>query len=145
MRAIKTLLVTTAVALALFLMPVPKANAQVSLGVQIGGPAPRCPYGYFDYSPYNCAPYGYYGPDWFSGGIFLGAGPWFRGPANFYGGINRRFDPRYGYRGRFPGRGPYREPRDHFRNFHGTQMRDGRGHERGNGPGHGPGHGHGHN
>ena len=27
--------------------------------------------------PYACAPYGYYGPDWFAGGVFIGAGPWY--------------------------------------------------------------------
>ena len=48
------------------------APAQVSVGVNIGV-APVCPYGYFDYAPYDCAPYGYYGPDWFVGGVFLGA------------------------------------------------------------------------
>ncbi len=56
--------------------------AQIS--VQIG-PEPICPYGYFDYPPYNCAPYGYYGPDWFTGGIFIGTGPWFHGPRRFWG------------------------------------------------------------
>ena len=40
------------------------APAQVSVNI---GVAPVCPYGYFDYSPYDCAPYGYYGPDWFVG------------------------------------------------------------------------------
>jgi len=25
----------------------------------------------------RCAPYGYYGPSYFSGGVFIGAGPWF--------------------------------------------------------------------
>ena len=54
----------------------PKAEAQIA--VSIGAP-PICPYGYFDYAPYSCAPYGYYGPDWFSGGVFIGAGPWFHG------------------------------------------------------------------
>ena len=57
------------------------ARPQVAVGVNIG-PAPICPYGYFDYAPYDCAPYGYYGPDWFLGGVFIGAGPWFHG---FYG------------------------------------------------------------
>jgi hypothetical protein len=57
-----------------------KAHAQIS--VQIG-PPPECPYGYFDYSPYDCALYGYYGPNGFPDGIFLGAGPWYRGPARF--------------------------------------------------------------
>ena len=48
------------------------APAQVSVGI---GVAPVCPYGYFDYAPYDCAPYGYYGPEWFTGGVFIGAGP----------------------------------------------------------------------
>ena len=53
------------------------APAQVSVNI---GVAPVCPYGYFDFAPYDCAPYGYYGPDWFVGGVFIGAGPWFHGP-----------------------------------------------------------------
>ena len=63
-----------------------RANAQVSVGVGIGDggygydggydyPAPVCSYGYYNYAPYACAPYGYYGPNWFVGGIFIGAGP----------------------------------------------------------------------
>lgn len=52
------------------------APAQVIVGI---GEAPVCPYGYFDYAPYNCSPYGYYGPDWFDGGLFIGAGPWHHG------------------------------------------------------------------
>ena len=52
------------------------APAQIVVGI---GAAPMCPYGYYDYAPYDCSPYGYYGPDWFSGGLFIGAGPWFRG------------------------------------------------------------------
>ena len=73
------------------------AQAQrVTFGVGIGvpayyGPAPVCAYGYYDYYPYACAPYGYYGPDWFVGGVFIGAGPWFHG---------------YGHRGYY-GRGGY--------------------------------------
>jgi hypothetical protein len=72
------------------------AHAQVSMGVGIGpvyGPAPACAYGYYSYYPYACAPNGYYGPDWFVGGVFIGAGPWYHG---FYG---PRFDGR-GYYGR---------------------------------------------
>jgi hypothetical protein len=34
-------------------------------------------YGYYDAAPYGCAPSGYYGSEWFTGGIFIGAGPWF--------------------------------------------------------------------
>ena len=69
------------------------AHAQrFSVGVGVGGPVyaapvygpPVCTYGYYGYYPYACAPYGYYGPEWFSSGIFIGAGPWFRG--GFYGG-----------------------------------------------------------
>src|ERR1035438_6347406 len=29
----------------------------------VNGP-PVCPYGYYSYSPYACAPYGFYGPRW---------------------------------------------------------------------------------
>ena len=43
-----------AIAVAAFLtMSTPKAQAQVT--VQIGA-APDCPYGYYDYAPYDCAP-----------------------------------------------------------------------------------------
>ena len=96
------------------------AHAQIS--VNIGAP-PVCPYGYFDYAPYSCAPYGYYGPDWFSGGIFIGAGPWFHGPHGFYGHVDNRFDPHHGYAGPLPGRG------DHaFNTFQANEARDGQGH-----------------
>jgi len=52
-------------------------------GPAYAGPAPVCVYGYYGYYPYACAPYGYYGPNWFSGGFFIGAGPWF--PHAYYG------------------------------------------------------------
>src|SRR4029077_17560358 len=51
------------------------AHAQVRVGVGIGvgpayvGPPPDCAYGYYGYYPYTCAPYGYYGPDYFHGGV----------------------------------------------------------------------------
>jgi hypothetical protein len=57
----------------------PDTQAQVEVGI---GVAPVCPYGYYDVAPYDCAPYGYYGPEWFAGGVFIGAGPWFHGPAS---------------------------------------------------------------
>jgi len=98
------------------------APAQVSVGVNIGA-APVCPYGYFDYAPYDCAPYGYYGPDWFVGGVFIGAGPWFHGHSGFYGHVDNRWDPHHGYAGPVPGRGE--RP---FTNFHANEARDGRGH-----------------
>ncbi len=72
----------------------PAAHA-ARIGVEIGvgpivapayvGPAPVCAYGYYPYYPYACAPYGYYGPSWFTGGIFIGAGPWFHGYRGFHG------------------------------------------------------------
>jgi len=119
-------------ALALFAGAAPRASAQISIGVNIG-PPPGCPYGYFDYPPYNCAPYGYYGPDWFDGGVFIGAGPWFHGHEHFFGHVDRRYDPHHGYRGPLPERGA--EP---FNHFQGNEARDGRGHV-GN-PGHDAGH-----
>lgn len=94
--------------------------AQININI---GPAPICPYGYFDYAPYNCAPYGYYGPDWFVGGVFIGAGPWFHGPRGFYGHVDNRWDPRHGYAGPFPERGA--RP---FEHFHANEGRDGLGH-----------------
>ena len=99
------------------------AHAQISFGINIGAP-PVCPYGYFDYALYNCAPYGYYGPDWFDqGGIFIGAGRWFHGPQGFFGHVDNRYDPRHGYHGPFPARGD--QPFYHFR---GNEARDGQGH-----------------
>ncbi len=92
-----------------------RADAQVAVGVGIGpavvaapvayGP-PVCEYGYYAYYPYSCAPYGYYGPDWFAGGIFIGAGPWYHwgwGRGWGYGG--------YGWRGGYGYRGGYGGPR----------------------------------
>jgi len=38
---------------------------------------PDCQWGYYAYAPYGCAPYGYYGPQWFYGGMFIGVGPWY--------------------------------------------------------------------
>src|SRR5260370_17800416 len=93
------------ICLAIGLFSASNANAQrVTFGVGIGapayyGPAPVCGYGYYDYYPYACAPYGFYGPDWFVGGVFIGAGPWYHG---YYG-----FRPS-GYGRRLHGPGYYR-------------------------------------
>jgi hypothetical protein len=95
------------------------------------GVAPNCPYGYYDTAPYGCAPYGYYGPEWFSGGVFIGAGPWFHGPANFRGHVDNHFDVSRGYRGPVPNRGEKAAAEnrvDHMDHFKGNEMRDGRGH-----------------
>ena len=105
-----------------------RAQAQISINI---GAAPDCPYGYYDSAPYACAPYGYYGPEWFVGGIFIGAGPWFHGPANFRGQVNNRMDPHHGYRGPAPARGERADParaRGRVGNFRGNETRDGRGH-----------------
>ena len=101
------------------------AEADVSINI---GAEPACPYGYYDTAPYACAPYGYYGPEWFSGGIFIGAGPWFHGPDHFHGHVNNRFDVNRGYRGALPNRGDQPDRHvDHIDNFRGNEMRDGHG------------------
>jgi len=105
-----------------------RVSAQVVVAV---GVAPECPYGYYDYSPYPCAPYGYYGPEWFTGGIFIGAGPWFRGHGNFRGHVDNHYDAQRGYHGPMPARGERADPSRHperVANFKGNEMRDGRGH-----------------
>ena len=106
----------------------PKMEAQVAVEV---GVAPVCPYGYYDVPPYACAPYGYYGPEWFTGGVFIGAGPWFHGAANFRGHVDNRFHPDHGYKGPMPKVGERPEPAkrlDKIEHFKGKEMRDGRGH-----------------
>jgi hypothetical protein len=133
----------------LTMLPITYAQAQVSVGVGIGpvgfgvGPGyvagpPVCSYGYYPYAPYACAPYGYYGPEWFVGGVFIGAGPWYHGWGHpFWDGGHYRpgfwghpgYYPR-GYVGRgFEGRGsvPVAHGVEHFNgggshgggNFHG--------------------------
>ena len=129
--ALKLLAVTAAVGL-FFTATTPRSAAQVSLSI---GVAPVCPYGYYDYSPYSCAPYGYYGPEWFTGGVFIGAGPWFHGHSDFHGHVDNHFDPHHGYHGHMPAVHekpvhPERAPRG----FKGNEMRDGRGHEGGGHP-----------
>jgi len=116
----KSLIFSTLVAA--LLSSVSVTPAQVSVGIGIGA-APVCPYGYYDYAPYNCSPYGYYGPDWFNGGLFIGAGPWFHGPRGFYGHVDNRYDPNHGYAGPMPGRGA--QPFNHFQP---NEARDGQGH-----------------
>src|ERR1700683_1723626 len=106
---------------------VPKAEAQVSVNI---GVAPECPYGYYDVAPYACAPAGYYGPEWFNGGVFIGAGPWFHGPEHFTGYVDNHFHPDHGYKGAMPARGEKADEskRVNAARFKGNEMRDGRGH-----------------
>jgi len=115
---------------ALLLLGCGPYHADVGVGMAYGGP-PACPYGYYDWAPYNCAPYGYYGPEWFNDGLFIGAGPWFHGPRRFHGYVDNHFDEHHGYHGGFPQRGEHAapdRPAGHFEHFHGNEMRDGRGH-----------------
>ena len=74
------------------------------------GPPPVCSYGYFSYYPYACAPYGYWGPNYFVDGLFIGVGPWYgRGFGRGFrgrGGFGRGFHDGRGFNGRgFAGRG----------------------------------------
>jgi hypothetical protein len=121
----------------------PQSHAQI--GVEIG-PAPVCPYGYYPYPPYDCAPWGFYGPEWFPNGIFIGAGPWFHGDRDWRGHINDDFDRRHGYRGEYPHRGEHDQwEGNHWRGhpeggFRGNKAMDGRGHEYRGGGEHGHGH-----
>jgi hypothetical protein len=141
------------VLLAILMMPLTYSQAQVRVGVGVGfGPGyvvgpPVCRYGYFDYAPYACAPYGYYGPSWFSGGVFIGAGPWYHGyygrsgwGPRYYGrsdwGYRRGFYGHEGYAGRGLERGPERGFRGDARGgFHGESRSGFHG-----GGGHGGGH-----
>ncbi|MGC1106458.1 MAG: hypothetical protein WA876_07960 [Candidatus Acidiferrales bacterium] len=123
--------VIAAVAGLCFTATAPKAEAQVSVSI---GVAPDCPYGYYDVAPYDCAPYGYYGPEWFTSGVFIGAGPWFHGSSDFHGRVNNHFDPNHGYNGPKPERGEKAEPSkrpDKVSHFKGNETRDGRGHTTG--------------
>jgi hypothetical protein len=102
--------------LALLTLPLAYSQAAVRVGVGVGGYVdgpPVCAYGYYPDYPYACAPYGYYGPNWFAGGVFIGAGPWYHGWGRpYYGrGYGRGFEGR-GFQGRgfaghgFAARGP---------------------------------------
>src|SRR5271156_5865198 len=103
------------------------AEAQVNIAI---GVAPDCPYGYYDTAPYGCAPTGYYGPEWFNGDGFIGAGPWFHGAVEFTGNVNNRLHPEHGYKGPAPKVGEKAEPskRIDSSHFQGNEARDGRGH-----------------
>ncbi len=128
------------------------APAQVSVGVGIGlgyvaGP-PVCSYGYYNYYPYDCAPYGYYGPDYFVSGVFIGAGPWYHGyyGPRYYGrGYYGRGYYGHGYYGRgyYGGRGGWDRGRGWDRGYRGGNW-GGRGFQGGGGGFHHGGGFHGH-
>jgi hypothetical protein len=130
MNTFKYIALTAVVVGICFTLTAPAVRAQVSVGVNIGA-APACPYGYYEAPPYACAPYGYYGPEWFTGGVFIGAGPWFHGAEGFRGPVDNRFHSDHGYKGPMPRVGEKPEPSrsfDKMPNFKGNEMRDGRGH-----------------
>jgi hypothetical protein len=105
----------------------PQAQVSIDTGV-----APDCPYGYYEAAPNACAPYGYYGPEWFTGGAFVGAGPWFHGASDFHGQVDSRMNVENGYKGKLPERGEKADPSYHLdknTDFKGNETRDGRGHK----------------
>lgn len=104
--------------LAILAIPAVLAQAQVAVGVRVGpsyavyNAPPVCAYGYYPNYPYTCAPYGYWGPQWFVNGVFIGAGPWY----HFY-----YTHPVFwrGYYGRFYGHPVFVGRHfDHDRGFH---------------------------
>jgi hypothetical protein len=128
MNRLKCLVLAVALVEICLSVNAPKVEAQIIVDI---GAEPECPYGYYDFAPYACAPYGYYAPEWFVGGDFVGAGPWFHGPANFLGHVDSRFDVRRGYKGQVPNRGDSREaskPVEQIDHFSGDEMHDARGH-----------------
>ncbi|MGB6131944.1 MAG: hypothetical protein WBG54_09195 [Acidobacteriaceae bacterium] len=102
MRGIKTLLGAAALLTGLAVAPVaPVAQGQIVINI---GVPPVCPYGYYDYAPYACAPVGFYGPGYFYNGIFLGVSPW-AGWGYAHGWGHHRFVAAGG--GRYHGNGGY--------------------------------------
>src|SRR5579872_4567365 len=95
------------IAACLWVAPAHHAVAQVTVGI---GAPPICPYGYYEGTPYGCAPDGYYGPEWFSAGVFIGAGPWYRGGFYGRGGYGRGVVPVYRGPAYGGGRPVYRGP-----------------------------------
>jgi hypothetical protein len=137
--------------LGILMVPAAYSHAQVSFGIGVGPGyggyggyygAPVCQWGYYGYAPYSCAPYGYYGPSWFNGGLFIGAGPWFRGGYGFRG-YGYRAGYRGGYGRGYAGRG-FAGGRAVGGGFHGDARGGGGGFHGGGGGGfHGGGGGHG--
>ena len=97
MRTITSFALAAVAGIALAAAPMAQAQITVSIGAE-----PACPYGYYDYAPYSCSPNGYYGPQYFTSGVFIGVGPWFKGANEFHGTVNNRYDPQHGYKGECP-------------------------------------------
>jgi len=101
--------------LAVLMVPFAYSQAQVGVGIgvrvgpgYVAGP-PACAYGYYDNYPYACAPYGFYGPNYFVDGLFVGVGPWYHWghPGWFWnrGAYGRGFVGRPGFAARGYDRG----------------------------------------
>lgn len=111
--------------LAVLAFPAMYSQAQVAVGVEIGpnyglyNAPPVCEFGYYPYYPYDCAPYGYWGPQWFVEGVFIGAGPWY----HFYY-LHPAYWGRFYAFGRFHGERGFRSFDRGFRgghDFHGER------------------------
>ena len=120
MRTITSFALAAVAGIALAAAPMARAQISINIGVE-----PSCPYGYYDYAPYRCSPDGYYGPQYFNGGAFIGVGPWFHGANEFHGTVNNRYDPQHGYKGSMPKAGDKVAPKRAA--FKGNEERDGRG------------------
>jgi hypothetical protein len=156
MRGLKSYFLAAAAAV-LLLAPIAAANAQFSIGFNFGPRQPNCPFGYYSYSPYGCAPEGYYGPGYFYNGIFLGVGPWGGwgyahgwGDHRFEGARGGGYNGNAGWNGHnrymggqhsFPGEGRVRGAGGEARGGFGGQARGGGGGFRGGGGRGGGGHG----
>jgi hypothetical protein len=122
-----------ALLVALIALAAAPSQAQVSVRVHIGPDygyyhvPPACPYGYYPDYPFGCAPYGYWGPEYFVNGVFIGAGPWYRfyyvHPAFYrrWYGPGYVYFPRERHFHRFRGRDWDDDDRggDHDRGWHG--------------------------
>lgn len=154
MRGLRNLVSMVALLGGLAVMPAAHAQISINIGVQ-----PTCPYGYYGYAPYSCAPMGYYGSGYFYNGIFVGMGPWSGwgyghgwgshrfmndGGGRFHGGVGRATYRESSRGGGFRGNGGYS-------NGNGARPNAGRGPSHnspqrdGNGKGHGGNNGRGGN
>jgi hypothetical protein len=112
---------------AILALPTLHSQAQVSIGVQIGptygiyNAPPVCEYGFYPDYPFACAPYGYWGPNYFVNGVFIGVGPW----NNFYFTHPTYYRPFYfnrGFRGGYERFGRVEHFSSPVERFHGERI-----------------------
>ena len=70
-----------------------KTQAQVTVNI---GAEPACPYGYYDYAPYECAPYWLLRPGMVFRRRLYWGGPVVPWPGTFDGNVDNHFDPQQG-------------------------------------------------